>query len=148
MEIEYGKANGPELQEIFSMAGVNRAEATGIQADNHKEEMISAYKDSLEHGAYFLVARTPDSLIGWLMVDRSEDWFTQKEIGWISDVYVKKDYRQNGVAQSLIEQSLVEFKHLGYDDVRLNVFSFNEKAIHLYEKLGFKDVSKFMKIEI
>jgi ribosomal protein S18 acetylase RimI-like enzyme len=148
MEMEYGVANGDELQEIFRMAGVNRAEATGIQADNHKEEMISSYKNSLENGAYFLVARTPDSLIGWLLVDRSEDWFTQKEIGWISDVYVKKDYRQNGVAKSLIEQSLVEFKHLGYDDVRLNVFSFNEKAIHLYEKLGFKDISKFMKIEI
>lgn len=148
MEIEYGKATGPELQEIFSMAGVNRAEATGIQADNHKEEMISTYKDSLEHGAYFLVARTQESLIGWVLVDRSLDWFTKREIGWISDVYVKKDYRQNGVAKSLIEQSLVEFKHLGYDDVRLNVFSFNEKAIHLYEKLGFKEVSKFMKIDI
>ncbi|MCM3573622.1 MULTISPECIES: GNAT family N-acetyltransferase [Mesobacillus] len=148
MEIEYGKATQLELQEIFSMAGVNRAEATGIQADNNKEEMISSYSDSLNHGAYFLVARTQDSLIGWVLVDRSLDWFTHKEIGWISDVYVKKEHRQNGVAKSLIEQSLVEFKHLGYDDVRLNVFSFNEKAIRLYEKLGFKDVSKFMRIEI
>ncbi|MBT2662055.1 GNAT family N-acetyltransferase [Bacillus sp. ISL-45] len=148
MEIEYGKATELELQEIFSMAGVNRAEATGIQADNNKEEMISSYSDSLKHGAYFLVARTQESLIGWVLVDRSLDWFTHKEIGWISDVYVKKEYRQNGVAESLIEQSLAEFKHLGYDDVRLNVFSFNEKAIRLYEKLGFKDVSKFMRIEI
>ena len=130
------------------MAGVNRAEATGIQADNPKEEMISTYKDSLEHGAYFLVARTQESLIGWVLVDRSLDWFTKREIGWISDVYVKKEHRQNGIAKSLIEQSLEEFKHLGYDDIRLNVFSFNEKAIHLYEKLGFKDVSKFMRIEI
>lgn len=148
MEIEYGKANETEMQEIFSIAGVNRAEATGIQADNHKEEMISAYMDSLEHGAYFLVARNEESLLGWVLVDRSQDWFTHKEIGWISDVYVKNEFRRNGVAKSLIEQSLAEFKYLGYDDVRLNVFSFNEKAIHLYEKLGFKDVSKFMRIEI
>ncbi|MBT2640859.1 GNAT family N-acetyltransferase [Bacillus sp. ISL-41] len=148
MEVEYGKATELELQEIFSMAGVNRAEATGIQADNNKEEMTASYENSLDHGAYFLVARTQDSLIGWVLVDQSLDWFTHKEIGWISDVYVKKEYRQNGVAKSLIEQSLVEFKHLGYDDVRLNVFSFNEKAIRLYEKLGFKDVSKFMRIEI
>ena len=148
MEIEYGKATQNELEEIFSMAGVNRLEATGIQADNNKEEMIAAYENSLEHGAYFLVARTHKSLVGWVLVDRSQDWFTHKEIGWISDVFVKQEYRQNGVAKSLIEQSLVEFKHLGYDDVRLNVFSFNEKAIRLYEKLGFKDVSKFMRIEI
>ncbi|WNF23779.1 GNAT family N-acetyltransferase [Mesobacillus jeotgali] len=148
MEIEYGKANGPELQEIFSMAGVNRSEATRIQADDNKEKMIASYKDSLEHGAYFLVARSQESLAGWVLIDRSLDWFTHKEIGWINDVYVKQEYRQNGIAKSLIEQSLVEFKHLGYDDVRLNVFSFNEKAIHLYEKLGFKDVSKLMRIEL
>lgn len=148
MEIEYGKATQSELEEIFSMAGVNRAEATGIQADNNKEEMIASYKNSLDHGAYFLVARTPESLIGWVLVDRSQDWFTHKEIGWISDVYVKQEFRQNGIAKSLIEQSLVEFKHLGFDDVRLNVFSFNEKAISLYEKIGFKDVNKFMRVEI
>lgn len=148
MEIEYGIANGPELQEIFSMAGVNRSEATRIQADDNKDKMIASYKDSLEHGAYFLVARSQESLVGWVLVDRSVDWFTHKEIGWISDVYVKQEYRQNGIAKSLIEQSLVEFKHLGYDDVRLNVFSFNEKAFHLYEKLGFKDVSKLMRIEL
>lgn len=148
VDIEYGKATELELQEIFSMAGTNREEATGIHAENNSEEMIASYMDSLENGAYFIVARTHECLIGWVLVDRSLDWFTQKEIGWISDVYVKKEFRQNGAAKSLMEQSLVEFKHLGYDDVRLNVFSFNEKAIRLYEKLGFKEVSKFMRVEI
>ncbi|MFT9596766.1 GNAT family N-acetyltransferase [Mesobacillus sp.] len=148
MEIEYGKATESEMREIFGMAGVNRTEATGIQADNNKEEMIASYVNSLEQGAYFLVARTKEALIGWVLVDRSLDWFSHKEIGWISDVYVKQEFRQKGVAKSLIEQSLVEFKHLGFDDVRLNVFSFNEKAIRLYEELGFKDVSKFMRVEI
>lgn len=148
MEIEYGKATQSEMEEIFSLAGMNRVEATGIQADNNKDEMIASYENSLDHGAYFLVARTQEFLLGWVLVDRSLDWFTHKEIGWISDVYVKQEFRQNGVAESLIEQSLVEFKHLGYNDVRLNVFSFNEKAIRLYEKIGFKDVHKFMRVEI
>lgn len=148
MNLEYGKATDKEMEEIFSLAGINRAEATAIQADNNQEEMIASYQNSLEHGAYFLVARTEDDLIGWVLVDRSLDWFTHKEIGWISDVYVKKEFRNQGVARVLMEQSLEEFKHLGYDDVRLNVFTFNEKAIRLYEKLGFKDVNKFMRIEI
>jgi ribosomal protein S18 acetylase RimI-like enzyme len=148
VNVEYGKATEQEMDEIFSLAGINRVEATEIQADNNKENMIAAYKDSLDHGAYFLVARTDDSLIGWVLVDRSVDWFTHKEIGWISDVYVKQEFRKNGVAKALIEQSLAEFKYLGYDDVRLNVFTFNEKAIRLYEKLGFKEVSKLMRIEI
>lgn len=148
MDLQFGKANDDELKQIFSLAGENREEATGIQADNNKEEMISAYQNSLDHGAYFLVATTDDRLIGWVLVDRSMDWFTHKDIGWISDVYVKKEFRNQGVAKVLIQQSLAEFKLLGYDDVRLNVFSFNEKAISLYEKLGFKDVNKFMGIRI
>ncbi|WP_423409380.1 GNAT family N-acetyltransferase [Heyndrickxia sp. MSNUG] len=148
MELEYGKATDSEIEEIFSLAGKNRAEATGIHEQNNQEKMIASYQDSLENGAYFLVARTDDDLIGWVLVDRSLDWFTHKEIGWISDVYVKTEFRNHGVAEDLLEQSLVEFKHLGYDDVRLNVFCFNEKAIRLYNKIGFKDVSKFMRIEI
>jgi ribosomal protein S18 acetylase RimI-like enzyme len=148
MDLEYGKATDTEMDEIFSLAGVNRAEATAILDDNNQVEMISSYQNSLENGAYFLVARTKNDLIGWVLVDRSLDWFTHKEIGWISDVYVKKEFRNQGVARVLLEQSLVEFKHLGYEDVRLNVFTFNEKAIRLYEKLGFKDVNKFMRIEL
>lgn len=148
MDLEYGKATDTEMDEIFSLAGVNRAEATAILDDNNQVEMIASYQNSLEQGAYFLVARTEDNLIGWVLVDRSLDWFTHKEIGWISDVYVKKEFRNQGVARVLLEQSLVEFKHLGYEDVRLNVFTFNEKAIRLYEKLGFKDVNKFMRIEL
>jgi ribosomal protein S18 acetylase RimI-like enzyme len=148
MNLEYGKATEAEIEEIFSVAGDNRTEATGIQDANNKEEMIASYTNSLDHGAYFLVARTEDSLVGWVLVDHSIDWFTHKEIGWISDVYVKQEFRKQGVAKKLLAQSLIEFKYLGYNDVRLNVFSFNEKAISLYETLGFKDVNKFMKIEI
>jgi ribosomal protein S18 acetylase RimI-like enzyme len=148
MSLTFDVANEFELEEIFKFAGKNREEATGIKAKQNKEEMIKAYYNSLKHGAYFLVVRKNDSLIGWVLIDKSEDWFTGKELGWISDVYVKEEYRKQGYATELLKQSLAEFKRLGYSDVRLNVFSFNEKAIQLYEKLGFQDVCKFMKIEI
>lgn len=148
MELIFDKANKIELNEIFRYAGENRREATGIEADNNQEEMMNAYKNSIKHGAYFLVARLNDALVGWVLVDKSTDWFTQKEIGWISDVYVKKEYRSQGYAKRLLQRSLKDFKELGYTDVRLNVFSFNKNAISLYEKLGFHDVCKFMKIEI
>ena len=47
-----------------------------------------------------------------------------------------------------MEEALKEFRKNGYSDVRLNVYSHNEKALKLYEKMGFKDVSKFMKISL
>lgn len=148
MTIVFDRATEAEQIEIFDYAGQNRQEATGIIADNNREEMINAYENSINHGAYFLVARNADLLVGWVLIDKSTDWFTGKEIGWISDVYVKDAFRNKGYAKQLLQQSLLEFKSLGYSDVRLNVFSFNESAIRLYEKMGFQDVCKFMKIEI
>jgi ribosomal protein S18 acetylase RimI-like enzyme len=44
----------------------------------------------------------------------------------------------------LLIQALLELKDRDYDEVRLNVYVFNEQAIKLYEKLGFTDVCKFM----
>ncbi|MBS4174661.1 GNAT family N-acetyltransferase [Bacillus sp. FJAT-49736] len=148
MTIVLERATEPELIEIYDYAGQNRQEATGITADNHQEEMIKAYENSIKHGAYFLVARNNGILVGWVLMDKSTDWFTGKEIGWISDVYVKAEFRKQGYAKQLLQQSLLEFKSLGYSDVRLNVFSFNESAIRLYEKIGFQDLCKFMKVEI
>ena len=148
MTVEIGVATEIEIDEIFEMAGMNREEATGVPYENHKEEMHKAYRHSIGHGAYFLVAREDDELAGWVQVDKSFDWVTMKEIGWINDVYVKKAFRGRGHATTLLKHALMEQKDRNYDEVRLNVYTFNEPAIKLYEKLGFTDVSKFMKVEL
>ncbi|WP_064091671.1 GNAT family N-acetyltransferase [Rossellomorea aquimaris] len=148
MQDKIGVATEDEIAEIFELAGINREEATGIPYEHHKEEMHKAYEHSIKHGAYFLAAREEDELVGWVQVDKSVDWVTGKEIGWINDVYVKKPYRGKGYATELLEEALKELKAKEYDEVRLNVYTFNENAIKLYEKLGFSDLNKFMKIEL
>lgn len=148
MTLIFETATEGHLLEIYELAGLNRAEATGISSNNHQEEMMKAYENSLNHGAYFLVGLESEEVVGWVLIDKSIDWFMGEEIGWISDVYVKEAFRRKGYGKELIQHSFLHFKDLGYSDVRLNVFSFNENAIKLYEKLGFKDVCKFMKIEL
>ncbi|MCA1057038.1 GNAT family N-acetyltransferase [Rossellomorea aquimaris] len=143
-----GRATEAEVDEIYDLAGVNREEAVGIPYEHHKEEMIRAYEHSRNFGAYFLAARTDGKLAGWVQVDKSGDWVTGKEIGWINDVYVKKGFRGNGYATVLLKQAIDELKEAGYDEVRLNVYSSNEQAIKLYEKLGFSDLNKFMKLDL
>ena len=34
------------------------------------------------------------------------------------------------------------FRDLGFHSIRLNVYSFNENAFHVYEKIGFKQIGK------
>ncbi|MGY3717485.1 GNAT family N-acetyltransferase [Sutcliffiella cohnii] len=148
MGLQFKEATEAEIEEIYELAGVNRKEATNHDSEDNKQKMIEAYEHSAKYNAYFLCLMDDDTLLGWIQIDKAIEYLTGEEIGWINDLYVKMPYRGNGYSKLLIEEALKEFRNLGYSDVRLNVYAHNEKAMALYEKMGFKDVSKFMKISI
>ena len=67
---------------------------------------------------------------------------------YISDVYVHPKYRRHGVAETLVNRALEDAKNRGSKSVLLSVFSKNEPASKLYEKLGFIPASMHMKKEL
>ncbi|MCP8969544.1 GNAT family N-acetyltransferase [Ectobacillus ponti] len=138
------RAGEAELQEIYELAGINHREATGYTGEDGRDKMISAYEHSFRFGAYFLCAKEADMLAGWVMIDKSMDYLTGEEIGWINDIFVKEQFRGQGCATALMEAALREFQEFGYEEVKLNVYTHNDKAMRLYEKFGFADVNKFM----
>ncbi|MED4017681.1 GNAT family N-acetyltransferase [Sutcliffiella cohnii] len=148
MGLQFKEATEAEIEEIYELAGENRKEATNYDSEDNKQKMIEAYEHSAKYNAYFLCLMDDDTLLGWIQIDKAIEYLTGEEIGWINDLYVKVPYRGNGYSKLLIEEALKEFRNLGYSDVRLNVYAHNEKAMALYEKMGFRDVSKFMKISI
>lgn len=148
MSLIIKEATESELKEIYELAGENRLEATGDTSGDNHAKMIEAYEHAAKYDAYFLCLLEDDVLIGWILVDRATDYLTGLRVGWISDLYVKKGHRKKGYATLLIETAFTAFKLNGYSDVRLNVYAHNEKAIKLYEKIGFTDVSKFMKFDL
>ncbi|MGG4487935.1 GNAT family N-acetyltransferase [Metabacillus idriensis] len=146
--VTFKLAESAELEEIYELAGENRREATNHVSDDNKEKMIEAYEHSAKYQAYFVCLMDESTLIGWIMIDKAFDFLTGDEIGWINDLYVKGSYRGKGYSKLLMEEALKEFKQNGYSDVKLNVYAHNQKAMKLYEQMGFKDVSKFMKISL
>jgi ribosomal protein S18 acetylase RimI-like enzyme len=148
IKLEFKIASEIEINEIYDWAGQNRKEATNLDAANNKEKMIEAYEHSAKFNAYFLCLMDESQLVGWVQIDKAFDYLTGDEIGWINDVFVKPSYRGKGYSKLLIKEALAEFKKNGYNDVRLNVYSHNLRAMKLYEKMGFKDVNKFMKISL
>jgi ribosomal protein S18 acetylase RimI-like enzyme len=148
MELQFKIATDKEMEEIYELAGVNRKEATNHDSEDNKEKMIEAYEHSAKYDAYFVCLMEGDALLGWVQIDKAFDYLTGGEIGWINDLYVKTTYRGKGYSKLLMEKALEEFKAKGYSDVRLNVYSHNNTAMNLYERMGFKDVNKFMKISI
>jgi ribosomal protein S18 acetylase RimI-like enzyme len=146
--MEFMRATDVEMDEIYELAGENRREAANIDGDDNRHKMIETYEHSLKHNAYFLCLKESDELLGWIMIDKAFDYLTGDEIGWINDLYVKPGCRGQGYSKLLLKEAFKEFKKNGYTDVRLNVYAHNEKAMKLYEKMGFRDVSKFMKISL
>ncbi|WP_409295048.1 GNAT family N-acetyltransferase [Peribacillus sp. SCS-26] len=148
MELSFKRATEKEQSEIYDIAGENRREATGFDSSDSREKMIEAYEHSKKYDAYFVCLMQGDLLLGWVMIDKAYDYLTGDEVGWINDLYVKKVYRGKGYSKLLIQEAFSEFRKNGFKDVRLNVYAHNGTAIGLYEKMGFRDVSKFMKITI
>lgn len=57
--------------------------------------------------------------------------------GEITNVMVKPQYRNRGVAAQMLSKLLEEGTNLGASDFTLEVRASNASAIHLYEKIGF-----------
>lgn len=58
----------------------------------------------------------------------------------INYIYVQEEYRRQNIGLTLIGYIIENHKEC--ENITLEVNIYNEAAIHLYEKLGFKTVSK------
>jgi ribosomal protein S18 acetylase RimI-like enzyme len=67
-----------------------------------------------------------------------------RQLGWISDVVVRKDWRRFGVGRSLMEQAQQWVLDQGVTMVQLIVWEFNQAAVAFYEKLGYTTASRMM----
>jgi RimJ/RimL family protein N-acetyltransferase len=55
-------------------------------------------------------------------------------------ITIHKDYRDEGIGTVLMETLIEEARRINVRTLRLNCFENNERALHLYEKVGFKRI--------
>lgn len=56
------------------------------------------------------------------------------------DINVLNEYQNNGIASKLMEFMLNDLKSKNVKEITLEVNMFNDNAIHLYKKYGFKEI--------
>jgi ribosomal protein S18 acetylase RimI-like enzyme len=88
----------------------------------------------------FIVAEVDGKLAGTAQVDRPENKIFH-HYGRFG-IAVAKEYRGIGLGSVLIKTILDECRKDGFKMIDLLVFANNSRAIHLYEKFGFKEVGK------
>jgi ribosomal protein S18 acetylase RimI-like enzyme len=57
-------------------------------------------------------------------------------------ISVKRGYRDVGIGQGLMREAERHAARLGLEKIKLEVFATNERAIHVYEKMGYSVVGR------
>ena len=71
-----------------------------------------------------------------------------KPIAILDALYVEETYRRKGCAAQLISAFKAFAAESGACRVELKVLSNNETALHLYERLSFKETKKYMAMDL
>ncbi|UCC20564.1 MAG: GNAT family N-acetyltransferase, partial [Promethearchaeota archaeon] len=83
--------------------------------------------------------KPPHNVIGQCEISNST-WDAAAHVG-ILGIIIKKKYRNLSIGRHLIDFAIRESKKLNNKEkILLSSFSTNERAIHLFKKLGFKVV--------
>lgn len=85
----------------------------------------------------FAKAMVDGALVGWAIL-RQDDWLDDASIGRISHVYVRSEFRRQGIARQLMQALAPHYAQ--YKRVRLHAD--NLEAAALYESLGFVAVDE------
>lgn len=129
----------------MSYNNVEISEMTLTDFNSIKDILISDFDDfwnintfSYElknENSYYLVAKINDEIVGFagmkIILDEAD----------IMNVVTKKDKRNLGIGFCVLEKLIYISKEKGIRKLTLEVNVNNLAAIHLYEKLGFKQVT-------
>jgi len=66
----------------------------------------------------------------------------------IDNIVIDENYRNNGYGEKLLNYIIEYAKNGKYNDIVLNVYRFNENAIKLYDKKGFKIITQDMILKL
>jgi ribosomal-protein-alanine N-acetyltransferase len=94
----------------------------------------------LDYNTVSLAARVEGELAGFIIA--RIDLVRNHPFGHIMTIDVSPSFRRKGVGQRLMVEIEAIFRQKGVKEVRLEVREGNVAAIALYEKLGYKRISR------
>ena len=140
--------NQLEMKQIQRLTSQAIYEGTMGETKPNLEKAKEIVASLLKKGCSYFVAVEDQQVLGWILTGISRDSFTEQSAGFISELFVKEEFRGKGMAKELMLYAKHSLKEEGLTEIRLNVYEGNP-AIRLYEKLGFqvRSVSMALKLE-
>jgi len=88
----------------------------------------------------FLVAERERKLVGFLVatIEQEIPIYRIKEFGFIHDLWVEPEYRNEGIARQMVTLAIERFGDIGVEQIRLDTAAANEAARELFKRCGFR----------
>lgn len=132
------KPDEEEINRVLALSQQAMFEGTLGEVKLTNEEAKQMIDPLLRKGSNYLIAEEDNELMGWILLGGTKDQFSNKEIGFIYELFVLEEYRGRKLSTQLVEAGIVQLKKEKYSEVRLSVFAGNY-AVKIYERLGFEN---------
>lgn len=79
--------------------------------------------------------------IGYMLIyiKKTIPIYKLKKIGYISDLFIKKEFRRRGISSKLKKKAISWFKKKGMKHMSIQVYADNKIPYDIYKKWGFSD---------
>jgi ribosomal protein S18 acetylase RimI-like enzyme len=102
------------------------------------QELLSLPGDYAPPRGRLLLARSQEDMAGCVALRRWSD-----EIGEMKRLYVRDEFRGQGIGKRLIRRVMEEARAIGYSSIRLDTLPMMGTAIEMYRGLGFKEIAPY-----
>ncbi len=85
------KANQEETNEILKYAAQSLFEGTRGNCQLSTEKAIEITKPIVEKGAYYLIIKEENKVMGWILIGENTDYFSRENL----DLYMNCTFSQN-----------------------------------------------------
>lgn len=110
-----------------------------FEQSNNTPERIKELSQKFSKFAQVVSAKYESEIVGFIAFYNND---RINYSGFLSMLIVKNQFQGYGVGSMLLELCIEQCKKGGMTTLRLEVNRENARAIHLYEKIGFKEVEK------
>jgi RimJ/RimL family protein N-acetyltransferase len=134
-----------DLDDLLDMINIAVDERVDIFMDEHikregEAEWLGAKLAKIENGRVIgLVAECEGRVVGSSEVEKKVR--SMSHVGELGAL-VKRGYREVGIGTAMLETLVRESRVEGLEVLILRVYSGNDRALHVYEKVGFKETGR------
>ncbi|MEM0214687.1 MAG: GNAT family N-acetyltransferase [Archaeoglobaceae archaeon] len=106
------------------------------------KEAIKSWVDYLGTNGFAIVAEKNGKIVGHLVIVPSE----KNEVDLT--IFIHQDYQNRGLGQEMMKLIIEFCKKAGFNAITLVTERKNERAIHVYRKLGFEIVAPYYEYDM